>query len=197
MVGLGVTGVAGYARPAARDLAKEREVRAGVLGVGDQTTHSPGVAGVGEIGVDGFGSECGVRGRSQQTGVRGESLFNEAVLGVSKATGVGVIGTSKDGNGMRAESETDAGLMATSHKDVGGIFFSREAAQVELTPRPADTRFADSAPRLPGAGRLGQLIALSDADGTCRLYLCVEAQEGAPARWAPVQLGDPLDGQAS
>ncbi|WP_412075216.1 hypothetical protein ACLF6K_04275 [Streptomyces xanthophaeus] len=68
VVGLRVTGVAGYARPAARNLAKEREVRAGVLGIGNQNTHSPGVAGVGEIGVDGFGSECGVRGRSQQRG---------------------------------------------------------------------------------------------------------------------------------
>ncbi|MFD9338485.1 PE-PGRS family protein [Streptomyces sp. NPDC060028] len=197
VVGLGVTGVAGYARPAPRDVAKEQEARAGVLGIGDIAAHATGVAGFGAIGVAGRGSECGVRGRSEETGVRGETLFGEGVVGEARATGVGVIGTSKDGNGIRAQSESDAGITCSSGTEVGGLFSSGKAAQIELVPHPADTRFGDAAPRLPGAGRLGQLITVSDADGACRLYLCVEALEEATAKWAPVLLGDPVDGRPS
>ncbi|MFD9353436.1 PE-PGRS family protein [Streptomyces sp. NPDC060031] len=197
VVGLGVSGVAGYARPAPRDVDKEREARAGVLGIADNSENSTGVAGFGAVGVAGRGSECGVRGRSEATGVRGETLFGEGVLGEARATGVGVIGMSKDGNGIRAQSETDAGIACSSFAEVGGRFSSVEAAQIELAPHPADTRFGDAAPRLPGAGRLGQLITLSDADGACRLYLCVGAPEGATAKWAPVQLGDAVDGRPS
>ncbi|MFI8519967.1 PE-PGRS family protein [Streptomyces sp. NPDC085481] len=197
VVGLGVTGVAGYARPAHRDVAKERETRAGVLGVGEANAHSPGVAGFGEIGVAGHGSSVGVRGRGTETGVRGETLFGEGVLGVAKATGGGVVGMSKDGPGILAQSENDAGLSAQSGAGVGGVFASGKAAQIELVPHLDEARFADSAPQLPAVGSLGQLLTHADADATCRLYLCVDAQEGAPARWAQVLLGDPVEGRLS
>ncbi|MER5967284.1 PE-PGRS family protein [Streptomyces sp. NPDC002057] len=194
VVGLGVTGVAGYARPAPRDVAKELETRAGVLGVGDASTHSPGVAGFGEIGVTGRGSRCGVRGRGE-TGVRGETLYSEGVHGVSKATGAGVVGESADGPGVMALGRSDVGLRAQSDTEVAGLFTSVRGAQIELAPLlpyPPDTTA-----RLPEAGRLGQLAVLSDDAVTCRLYLCVEAQDGAPARWAEVLLGDPVEGRPS
>ncbi|MEX0170281.1 PE-PGRS family protein [Streptomyces sp. LMG1-1-1.1] len=195
LVGEGVTGVAGYARPAHRDVGLEGQTRAGVLGVGDPSAHSPGVAGFGETGVIGRGSLCGVRGRGA-TGVRGETLFAEGVHGVAQATGAGVVGESQDGPGVIAQSATDTGLRAQSDKEVGGVFSSAKAAQIELTPHLPET--PDSAPYLPAAGRLGQLVVLSDDAVTCRLYLCVEAaQEGAPAKWAPVQLGDPVEGRRS
>ncbi|MFE5912208.1 PE-PGRS family protein [Streptomyces wedmorensis] len=194
VVGLGVTGVAGYARPAPRDVAKEREVRAGVLGVGDASAHSPGVSGFGETGVIGSGSRFGVLGRGE-TGVRGETLFSEGVHGVAKATGAGVVGESKDGPGVIASSKSEAGLRAQSDTEVGGVFSSGKAAQIELTPLLADG--PDTTAQLPGEGRLGQLAVLSDDAVTCRLYLCVEAREGAPARWAEVQLGDPVQGRTT
>lgn len=194
VVGRGVTGVAGYARPAPRDQVKEQETRAGVLGVGDAGAHSPGVAGFGEIGVTGSGTQCGVRGRGE-TGVRGETLFSEGVHGVSKATGAGVVGESKDGPGVIAQSQGDVGLRAESAAEVGGIFSSAKVAQIELVPLMAET--PDTTARLPEAGRLGQLAALSDDSVTCRLYLCVEAQEGTPAKWAEVRLGDPIEGRPS
>ncbi|MEU4079363.1 PE-PGRS family protein [Streptomyces venezuelae] len=191
VIGLGVTGVAGYARPAPRDPAREQSARAGVLGVGDQSAHSPGVAGFGEIGVIGSGSLCGVHGRGE-TGVRGETLFSEGVYGVARATGAGVVGESKDGPGVLASSRTDAGLRAQSVTDVGGVFSSGNGAQIELTPLLADD--PDVTVRLPAAGRLGQLAALSDDGSTCRLYLCVQAPENAPAHWAEIQLGPPVEG---
>ncbi|MFB6836076.1 PE-PGRS family protein [Streptomyces sp. NPDC056361] len=192
LIGEGVTGVAGYARPAHRDPVLEGKARAGVLGVGDQSAHSPGVAGFGEIGVTGRGSLCGVRGRGA-TGVRGETLFAEGVHGVAQATGAGVVGESEDGPGVVAQSKTETGLRAQSDTEVGGVFSSGKAAQIELTPHLSDD--PGSAPPLPAAGRLGQLVVLSDDTVTCRLYLCVEAQEGSPAKWAPVQLGDPVEGR--
>ncbi|WP_426366485.1 PE-PGRS family protein [Streptomyces sp. E-08] len=188
--GQGVTGVAGYARPAPRDVQKELETRAGVLGVGEPSTHSPGVAGFGETGVIGRGSQCGVRGRGE-TGVLGETLFNEGVHGVSRATGAGVVGESEEGPGVIAAGKSDVGLRAESHAEVAGLFTSVQGAQIELAPIPATA--PDTPARLPGAGRLGQLAVLSDDAVTCRLYLCVEAQEGAPARWAEVRLGDPVE----
>ncbi|MFE5658482.1 PE-PGRS family protein [Streptomyces sp. NPDC056517] len=194
LVGLGVTGVAGYARPAPRDVTKELETRAGVLGVGEASTHSPGVAGFGETGVIGRGSTCGVLGRGE-TGVRGETLFSEGVHGVSKATGAGVVGESKDGPGVIAASKSEVGLRAGSDTEVGGVFSSVKGAQIELSPRLADA--PETVAPLPEAGRLGQLAVLSDDAVTCRLYLCVDAQEGAPARWAAVQLGDPVEGRSS
>ncbi|WP_017235881.1 hypothetical protein [Streptomyces sp. SS] len=184
VVGLGVTGVAGYARPASRDAAKEREVRAGVLGVGDASAHSPGVSGFGETGVIGSGSRFGVLGR-----------FSEGVHGVAKATGAGVVGESKDGPGVIASSKSEAGLRAQSDTEAGGVFSSGKAAQIELTPLLADA--PDTTAQLPGEGRLGQLAVLSDDAVTCRLYLCVEAREGAPARWAEVRLGDPVEGRTT
>ncbi|WP_395364058.1 PE-PGRS family protein [Streptomyces sp. YH02] len=193
LVGMGVTGVAGYARPAPRDVTKELETRAGVLGVGELSTHSPGVAGFGEIGVIGTGKTCGVRGRGE-TGVRGETLFSEGVHGVSKATGAGVVGESIDGPGVIATSKSEVGLRAESGTEVGGVFSSVRGAQIELAPRLAAA--PETIAPLPEAGRLGQLAVLSDDAATCRLYLCVEAQDGAPARWAEVQLGDPVEGRS-
>ncbi|GAA2011251.1 hypothetical protein JL107_03320 [Nakamurella flavida] len=222
VVGRGANGLVGYQEGAARDTATEQGVHAGVLGVGGA---SPGVFGTGTSGVLGYsdgqprqefwesqalsgvagvGSDVGVRGYSEGTaGVAGASTDGHGVDGHS-TLGNGVNGTSERGVGVRGRSETGLGVLGESAEDVGGMFLSKESAQVWLYPgsigavnsassyTPEAIAVRDRGPGLPARGRVGELFAARDDSGDGSLWFCV--QDAGPARWAQVLLGMPFDG---
>jgi hypothetical protein len=226
VVARGLNGLAGYVHAAPRDKTVERDVRAGVLGVGG--SGSPGLFGRGVNGVIGYengtardltweGSDMsgvignggnagtGVRGTGGNGGVEGKSTNSTGVAGISTLS-PGVSGTSDSGTGVSGSSSTGPGVSGASDKDNGGVFSSRNAAQIFLIPNdisqlnspslftPQAINVADRGPRLPRNAKGGQLLALKDNSGHCTLWFCVK--DGPPARWAQVLVGQEFDGLA-
>jgi hypothetical protein len=226
IVAQGLNGLAGYVHAAARDKNMERDVHAGVFGVGGSA--SPGVFGRGVNGVVGYengaardptweGSDIsgvignggragiGVRGTGGNGGVKGESGNSTGVEGISKLS-PGVSGTSDSGIGVSGVSDTGPGISGTSSKDVGGVFQSKSMPQLFLIPN--DIGALNSA-----SGITPQAINVRDrgpklpAHGRGGQLMAVKDSQGAcslwfcvkdgpPARWAQVLVGNEFDGTA-
>ena len=224
IVSIGLNGVAGYVHAAPRDKSIERDVHAGVLGVGGSA--SPGVFGRGVNGVIGYENgtprnltwegqdTSGVIGNGGPagTGVRGIG-GNGGVLGESTSTGVagvstlapGVSGSSSSGAGVSGTSDTGPGISGSSSKDNGGVFRSDSAAQLFLIPSPIG-------PMNSASGITPQAINVQDrgpkfpknARGGQLMAVTDNKQgactlwfcvkDGPPARWAQVLVGPEFDG---
>ncbi|MDQ6899332.1 MAG: hypothetical protein M3072_07480 [Candidatus Dormibacteraeota bacterium] len=227
VVGRGLNGLVGYVHAAPRDRNDERNVHAGALGVGGSA--APGLFGRGVIGVlgyadgvprdptwegadtaavagDGGNAGIGLRGTGGNGGVKGESAQSVGVQGISQLS-PGVNGTSTEGIGVIGTSLRGPGVHGTSSEDNGGVFESRNAAQLFLiptvvaplkppspiTPLAINVTPDEGPPSLPRRGRGGQLMAVRDKQsGACSLWFCVK--DGPPARWTQVLLGNELDG---
>lgn len=225
VVAQGLNGAVGYVHAAPRDKFFERNVRAGLLGVGG--AGSPGVFGQGLNGVVGYGGGAvrdtgweaaeatgiagnalgiGVRGKGDNGGVRGEST--NAGFGVEGTSqlGVGVHGRSSDGTGVLGESDRGDGVTGSAGEGVGGVFQSRRSAQLWLIPNDTDlpTQSATMTPSAISPQDRGMPLPANGRAGqliaaTTRggeATLWFCVNDGPPARWAQVLLGHTFPGTA-
>jgi peptidoglycan hydrolase-like protein with peptidoglycan-binding domain len=145
------------------------------------------------LGVHGIsGSNTGVLGTSDAgVGVHGISGSNTGVLGNS-ATGIGTQGTSDSSTGIFGTSRSGFGIHGLSDGGPGGVFESKNAAQVRLLP----TTMASPEGRVGGGG--GELLATSDTGASgetvFRLWFCTRAGNEASAAWELVAGSRPFPG---
>lgn len=224
IVTIGLNGVAGYVHAAPRDKNIERDVHAGVLGVGGSA--SPGVFGRGVNGVIGYengtardltweGKDTagvlgnggpagtGVRGMGENGGVMGESKNATGVAGVSTLS-PGVSGSSSSGAGVLGTADTGPGVMGTSSKDNGGIFSSKSAAQLFLIPNPIEPMNSPFSitPQAINVQDRGPKFPKNAKGGQLMAVkdkqgactLWFCVKDGPPARWAQVLVGQEFDG---
>lgn len=149
VVGIGRTGVAGYADLVTRDpnqINREVVTRAGVIGVGASASATgvggtPGVFGIGSPGVRGDGDEVGIAGTGVNVGgvgVKGTADIGVGVYGTG-LTGVqgeapfnptdrvvGVSGLSNSPNGV--------GVWGYSSEGLAGEFQTGRGPQIRLVP---------------------------------------------------------------
>jgi hypothetical protein len=177
----------------------------GVRGRGlgkSSTAETAGVLGESTVGY-------GVRGESTTSnGVRGTSTFAAGVSGSGTDVGVegagttgvvgrgetGVQGNGSVGFGVDGHSKTSAGVHGSSDRDRGGVFESKEVAQVRLVPRAQETQ----EPQLSRNGKVGDLFLIRH-NGTrggqrfdsCSLWLCVpeNPSQDDSSQWQQVMLG--------
>jgi hypothetical protein len=120
--------------------------------------------------------------------------------------GVGVHGESVGKQGQSGKGGVHAGVFGESDGGRGGVFQSKQQAQLQLVPRDvsggrqrqldqlADTPISTAYPLLPKEGRAGDVIVTRDERGDVRLWFCVREFSGRkPAGWAPVLLGETFD----
>ena len=224
VVARGLNGLVGYVHAAVRDRMDERDIHAGVFGVGG--TASPGVFGRGMDGVLGYpdgvprdpvwdaagpsgvggnggSAGLGVRGMGGNGGVKGESTNSVGVEGISQ-TAPGVAGRSPDGTGVLGESDSGIGVFGSSSGDNGGVFQSKKSAQLFLIPN-------DVGPLNSPAGITPQAIPVADkgpplpARGRGGQLMALKDRQGVctlwycvmdgpPAQWAQVLLGHVFNG---
>lgn len=225
IVSRGLNGVAGYAHAVARDKDVERDVHAGMLGMGGGL--SPGLFGRGVNGVVGYedgaardlaweGSDVsgvignggnagtGVRGVGGNGGVQGKSTNSAGVEGIS-ALSPGVSGSSASGTGVSGTSDTGPGISGTSSKDNGGVFQSKSAAQIFLIPNdigplnspfPFTPQAINVQDRGPSLPKNGRGgQLLALKDDQGHCTLWFCVKDGSPARWAQVLVGQEFDGR--
>ncbi|MCP3755207.1 hypothetical protein [Streptomyces sp. TBY4] len=176
------------------------------------SAHTYGVVGVTFVGAEGSKESAGVRGEPSQSGfgygVWGHGVREVGIFGESekKAGGkfVGVTGVEctakRDGQGKMGP-----GIVATSADNIGGKFTSSRRGQIQLVPRVVEFGTGDqgSYPKLPKFANPGELIMVTRssepplAESECSLWLCVaSAPTYVSARWARVQLGSEISGEA-
>ena len=154
VVGQGLNGLVGYVHQKARDIAQEREVGAGVLGLGgpgsigvygrgvngvvgyeEKTSRNltfeaekAGVLGVGENGVSGFGNNgAGVHGKGLP-GVLGEGPDGVKVVpGGPGVHGIGETGVYAEGSDTGVIATGTTGVDATGTGGQGGVFRTKRA----------------------------------------------------------------------
>jgi hypothetical protein len=181
----------------------------GVLGVSnansDRSSSDPRL-GAGVVGLSVTSSARGFEGGNPVPSVADVSTFGNGtgVWGVSRG-GKGVHGESLGGRGVHGQSSGEAGVFGESASGRGGVFESRQQAQLQLMPkdvvagpqRPtADTPVPSPFPILPKEGMAGDLMATKDEVGQVRLWFCVRSQVAdRPAGWAPVLLGPTFDAE--
>lgn len=142
-------------------------------GVSGKSIHGTGVAGVGKTGVSGLGD-----GRGEDvdlTGVHGKCINNprnftgSGVFGENDQ-GAGVQGASNISTGVWGHSESGWGVHGSSAGSYGGVFASKNFAQIRLEP-------ADSlGPPTWGPHLKGEFFV----DRTGALFYCYG---GDPPRW--------------
>jgi hypothetical protein len=140
----------------------------------------------------GAGSGTGVLGKSGSGfGVHGISRSSTAVLGTS-TSGIGAHGASESSTGILGTSRAGFGMHAISEDGPGGVFESRNAAQVRLLP----SNMASPEGRIGGAG--GELLATmgisSSGQAVFRLWFCTRAGDAASAGWELVAGSRPFPG---
>lgn len=165
-------------------------------GIRGTATPGTGVAGYGQIGVEGNGDYIGVQGVGDNSGVFGDS---------SKPDGIGVEGNSPTGVGVYGRSEEGTAVLGRSKFGRGGLFESERVAQVRLVP----DRQATLTPQLPKEGQVGDLkmirntVEVNDVEGTrvedrCSLWLCIpkpgEPDSDISDQWQEVRLGMTVTG---
>lgn len=139
----------------------------------------------------GAGSGTGVFGKSGSGfGVHGMSDSSTAALGTSR-TGIGSHGESDSSTGVLGTSDSGFGVHGSSGGGPGGVFESKDNAQMRLVPR----EMASPEGRVGGAG--GELLATTAAGATgpeFRLWFCSRAGDAASARWDLVAGSRPFPG---
>jgi hypothetical protein len=187
VVGRGLNGLVGYVHGPPRARSFERDVHAGVLGVGDGASN--GVFGRGLNGVVGLEratlrdtafeaqERAGVLGRGEigvsGDGVNGPGVHGRGIPGVrgeAPGIGPGVLGEGE--TGVIAEGRDGPGILASSKQEQAGVFqTAAKRAQVWLIP--LDKNVKD-----PGQlrGEPGELLVLlaEDERGTevASLWFC-------------------------
>ncbi len=141
VVGRGLNGVVGYEQTVPRDPNREGSATAGVLGFGSngvvgEGTNGPGVLGrgsVGNAGVHGI-APSGPPG-SGVGGGPGVLADGDSGLHATGRDGVGATGVGGGGQaGVHGISTDGPGVIGQSDNAQGGVFRSRETAQVWLEP---------------------------------------------------------------
>ena len=226
VVARGLNGLVGYVHAAARDRMDERDVHAGVFGVGGSA--SPGVFGRGVDGVLGYAdgvmrdpaweaatptgvggnggsAGLGVRGIGGNGGVKGESTSSIGVEGISQ-TAPGVAGRSSEGIGVYGESDAGIGVFGSSSGDNGGVFQSKKSAQLFLIPNTVGALNTASGitPQAINVADKGPPLPVRGRGGQLmavsdKLGACTLwfcVKDGPPAQWAQVLLGNVFNGSA-
>jgi len=226
VVGQGLNGLVGYVHASSRNKIVERDVHAGVLGVGG--SGSPGLFGRGVNGVVGYengtardltweGSDSsgvignggsagvGVRGTGGNGGVEGKSTNSTGVAGISTLS-PGVAGSSTSGIGVSGSSDSGPGVAGMSSGDNGGVFQSRRAAQIFLIPNdigPLNSPFPITPQAIMVQDRGPKLPKngrggqlMAVKDTLGACTLWFCVKDGPPARWAQVLVGQEFDGTA-
>jgi hypothetical protein len=139
----------------------------------------------------GAGSGTGVFGKSGSGfGVHGMSDSSTAVLGTSR-TGIGGHGASDSSTGVLGTSESGFGVHGLSESGPGGVFESKNNAQMRLVPQ----EMASPEGRVGGAG--GELLATTAAGvmgAAFRLWFCTRGGDAATAEWDLVAGSRPFPG---
>jgi len=218
LLGTGVIGVGGDAGN--KDLPSHGDAgSAGVFGQGADakinmstdggTTvlDGPAEPGAGVIGIGGVPNTGRLPAAAGVIGLAGRL----AKPSIAETGGAGVFGMGS--TGVRGIGDAAGqGVSGSSDRGRGGVFASREIAQVRLLPKPVRTRFPEGSTvtptgispgaieegvvSLPKDGQAGDMMALVDDARMCTLWFCVRGADGGPARWAQVLLGPAFDGQS-
>jgi hypothetical protein len=198
IVARGVNGIVGYVQTAARNVAEEQVMQAGVLGEGGGA--NAGVVGRGQTGVVGCqglssrdpslesSENAGVIGFGG-IGVTGIGSSGPGVHGIGTIPGAsglpGVHGESTDGVGVLADGSP--GLQANSPDGNSGVFeHNPHRAQVWIVPISIDTPT-----KLLGHAELGELCVTIAPDGNrgtaASLWFCMRGGgSAASATWVKI-----------
>jgi len=177
-----------------------RDPGVGVVGIGgvftDKSQPEPvTVLGAGVVGV-------AARVALPQTG----ATAGTGVFGTGPTFGVHGVGVG--GEGVRGSSDRQPGVRGDSTQDRGGVFANgADTAQLRLVPHRQNFSAPETQQTIPqgiptdqvrisGNGLAGDLMALMDpSTQIATLWFCIRStQGGAPARWAQVLLGNPVNG---
>lgn len=175
----------------------------------ESNTATPAVSGKSTFDDDtraGTGVAGSATGRA--TGVSGLSATGIGVRGHSSYIAVHGTATGKGYGGYFA-SDSGPGVFAESQSSVAANFVARKVGQIRLAPEPATFFENPEGPpnaNLPRFSQAGELRTVTDDDGVCTLWLCVQSlQEGGGptnpadagfpyAKWAQVLLGPSFPG---
>jgi hypothetical protein len=191
VVGRGLNGVVGYEQTVQRDPSREGSATAGVLGFGPngvvgEGTNGPGVLGRGSQGNPGVHA-IAASGPTGSGVSGGPGVFASGDNGIIAHgnNGVGVVGVSGSAEeGVHGASTRGPGVVGQSDEAQGGVFRSRETAQVWLEPLGGGI---NDPSQLRRDARAGELLVLE----TVGLNPVTDERETLASLWFCIKGGPP------